>query len=47
MASGRKKKGNTGQQPMGGGDDNVGTAAPNNPETNSGNGNDNVLDEQK
>ncbi len=32
---------------MGGGDDNVGTAVPNNPETNSGYGNDNVMDENR
>ncbi len=32
---------------MGGGDDKVGIAAPNNNETNSGNGNDNVMDENR
>jgi hypothetical protein len=41
MARGRKKKGKTGQQSMGGGDDNVGIAVPNNNnETISGDGND-------
>ena len=43
MARGRKKKQKTGQQSKGGGDDNVGIGVPNNPETNSGDGNDNVL----
>jgi hypothetical protein len=39
MARGRKKKGKTGQQSMGGGDDNVGIAVPNNNEPNSSDGN--------
>jgi hypothetical protein len=47
MARGRKKKGKTGQQSMGGRDDNVGIAVPNNNETISGDGNDNVLDENR
>ena len=47
MARGRKKKQKTGQQSKGGGDDNVGIGVPNNPETNSGDGNDNVLDENR
>ena len=47
MARGRKKKGKTGQQSMGGGDDNVGIAVPNNNETISGDGNDNVMDENR
>jgi hypothetical protein len=47
MARGRKKKGKTGQQSMGGGDDNVGIAVPYNNNTNRGDGNDNVLDENR
>jgi hypothetical protein len=49
MARGRKKKGKTGPKSMGGGDDNVGIAVPNNNETISsdGDGNDNVLDENR
>ena len=47
MARGRKKKQKTGQQSKGGGDDNVGIGVPNNPETNSGDGNDNGLDENR
>ncbi len=47
MARGRKKKGKTGQQSMGGGDDNVGIAVPNNNETISGDGSDNVMDENR
>ncbi len=47
MVRGRKKKGKTGQQSMEGGDDNVGIAVPNNNETISGDGNDNVLDENR
>jgi hypothetical protein len=47
MARGRKKKGKTGQQSKGGGDDNVGLDVPNNNETHSGDGNDNVLDENR
>ena len=43
----KKKKGKTGQQSKGGGDDNVEIGVPNNPETNSGDGNDNVLDENR
>jgi hypothetical protein len=47
MARGRKKKGKTGQQSMGGGDDNVWIAVPNNNETKSCNGNDDVMDENR
>ncbi len=47
MARGRKKKQKTGQQSKGGGDDNVAIGVPINPETNSGDGNDNVLDENR
>jgi hypothetical protein len=47
MARGRKKKGKTGQQSKGGGDDNVGLDVPNNNETNSNDGNDDVLDENR
>ncbi len=48
MARGRgKKKGKTGQQYMGVGDDNVGIAVPNNNETISGDGNDNIMDENR
>jgi hypothetical protein len=47
MARGRKKKGQTGQQSKGGGDDNVGLDVPNHNETNCGDGNDNVLDENR
>jgi hypothetical protein len=47
MARGRKKKGKTGQQSKGGGDDNVGIALPNNNETISNDGNDNVMDENR
>ena len=47
MARGRKKKQNTGQQSKGGGDDNVGIGVPTNPETNSGDGNNNGLDENR
>ncbi len=47
MARGRKKKGKTGQQSKGGGDDNVGLDVPNHNETNCGDGNDNVLDENR
>ncbi len=47
MARGRKKKGKIGQQSKGGGDDNVGLDRPNHNETNSGHGNDDVLDENK
>ncbi len=36
-----------GQQPMGGGDDNVGIAVPNNNETISGEGTDDVMDENR
>ncbi len=43
----KKKKGKTGQQSMGGGDDNVEIAVPNNNETISSDGNDNVLDENR
>ena len=47
MARGRKKKGKTGQQFQGGGDDNVGLDVPNHNGTNCGDGNDNVLDENR
>jgi hypothetical protein len=47
MARGRKNKGKTGHQSKGGGDDNVGLDVPNHNETNSGDGNDNVLDENR
>jgi hypothetical protein len=47
MARGKKKKQKTGQQSKGGGDDNVGIGVPNNPETNSGDGNDNGLDKNR
>ncbi len=47
MARGRKKKGKTGQQSYGGGDNNVGLDVPNHNETNCGDGNDNVLDENR
>ncbi len=47
MARGRKKKGKTGQQSKGGGDDNLGLDVPNHNETNCGDGNDDVLDENK
>jgi hypothetical protein len=43
----RKKEVKTGQQSMGGGDDNVGLDGPNHNETNSGDGYDNVLDENR
>ncbi len=44
MARGRKKKGKAGQQSKGGGDNNVGLDVPNHDKTNSGDGNDDVLD---
>jgi hypothetical protein len=47
MARGRKKKGKTGQQSKGGGDNNVGLDVPNHNETNCGDGNDDVLDENR
>ena len=47
MARGRKKKQKTGQQSKGGGDDNVGLDGPNHNETNSGDGNEDVLDENR
>jgi hypothetical protein len=47
MARGKIKKQKIGQQSKGGGDDNVGIGVPNNPETNSSDGNDNVLDENR
>ena len=47
MARGRKKKGKIGQQSKGGGDDNVGLDVPNHNETNCGDSNDNVLDENR
>jgi hypothetical protein len=47
MARGKKKKQKTGQQSKGGSDDNVGIGVPNNPETNSSDGNDNGLDENR
>jgi hypothetical protein len=47
MARGRKKKGKTGQQSKGGGDDNVGLDVPNHNGTNCGDGNDDVLDENR
>ncbi len=47
MARGRKKKQKTGQQFKGGGDDNVGLDVPKYNETNSSDGNDNVLDENR
>ncbi len=47
MARGRKKKGKTGQQSKGGGDDNVGLDVPKHNETNCGDGNDDVLDENR
>jgi len=47
MARGRKKKRKTGQQSKGGGDDNVGLDVPNHNETSCGDGNDNVLDENR
>ncbi len=37
----------TGQQSKGGGDNNVGLDGPNHNETNSGDGNDNILDENR
>ena len=43
----KKKEAKTGQQSKGRGDDNVGIGVPNNPETNSGDGNDNGLDENR
>ncbi len=43
----KKKKGKTGQQSKGGGDHNVGLDVPNHNETNSGDGNDDVLDENR
>ncbi len=43
----RKKEVKTGQQSMGGGDNNVGLDGPNNNETNSGDGYDNVFDENR
>ncbi len=43
----KKKKVKTGQQSKGEGDDNVGLDGPNHNETNSGDGNDNVLDENR
>ncbi len=43
----KKKKGKTGQQSKRGGDENVGLDVPNNNETNIGDGNDNVLDENR
>ncbi len=42
-----KKKKKTGQQSKGGGDDNVGLDGPNHNETNSSDGNDDVLDENR
>jgi hypothetical protein len=47
MARGRKKKGKTRQQAKGGGDDNCGLDGPDHNETNSGDGNNNVLDENR
>ncbi len=47
MARGRKKKGKTGQQSKGEGDNNCGLDVPNHNETNCGDGNDNVLDENR
>jgi hypothetical protein len=47
MARGRKKNQKTGQQSKGGGDDNVGIGVPTNPETISGDGNDDALDENR
>ncbi len=47
MARGRKKKQKTGQQSKGGSDDNVEIGVPNHNETNSSDGNDNVLDENR
>ncbi len=43
----RKKKVKTGQQSKGGGDNNVGLDVPNHNETNSGDGNDDDLDENR
>jgi hypothetical protein len=43
----RKKEVKTGQQSMGGGDNNVGVDGPNHDETNSGDGYDNVLDQNR
>jgi hypothetical protein len=47
MSRGRKKKGKTGRQSKGGGDNNVGLDVPNHNETYSGDGNDDVLDENR
>jgi hypothetical protein len=47
MARGRKKNRKTGQQSKGGGDDNVGLDVPKHNETNCGNCNDDVLDENR
>jgi hypothetical protein len=43
----RKKKVKTGQQSKGGGEENIGLDGPNHNETNSGDGNDNVFDENR
>ncbi len=47
MARRRKKKGKTGQQSKGGGDNNVGLDVLNHNETNCSEGNENVLDENR
>ncbi len=47
MARGRKKKQKTGQQSKGGGDENVGLDVPKHNDTNCGDGNDDVLDENR
>ncbi len=47
MARGRKKKGKTGQQSKGGGDDNVGLDLPKHNETNCDDDNDDVLDKNR
>ncbi len=47
MARGRKKKRKTGQQSKGGGGNNFGLDVPNHNETISGDGNDDVLDENR
>ncbi len=47
MARRLKKKVKTGQQSKGGGDDNVGLDVPNNNETNSIDGNDDVLNKNR
>ncbi len=47
MARGRKKKGKIGQQSKGGEDDNVGLDVPNHNETNIGDGNDDIIDENR